>query len=85
MFVQDGVRRRVNQVLPIIDAFDPHSGWKDPRTVDPIDFLLHPHNSRRALLAAPHEHDPLHDVVIVVFSGNAEAAAGGRPRPWRGP
>ena len=40
--------------------------------VDRGDQLFDPGNGRRALLAAPHQHDALHDVVVLVEAGDAE-------------
>ena len=40
--------------------------------VDPFDQLLHPRDRRRALLAAPHQHDALDDIVVLVLAGDAE-------------
>ena len=40
--------------------------------VDRRHQLLDPQNGRRAFLAAAHQHDALHDVVVLIETGNAE-------------
>ena len=40
--------------------------------IDALDLALDPRDRGRALLAAPHQHDALHDVVGVILPGDAE-------------
>ena len=40
--------------------------------IDVVDQLFDPGDGRRTLLAAPHQHDALHDVVVLVEAGDAE-------------
>ena len=77
--VQHGAGRDVDQVLAVVDALDPHARRQDVRTVDPLDLPLDALDRRHALLAAPHQHDALDDVVVVVHAGDAEARLVARP------
>ena len=70
--LQHGPGRGLDQVLAVIDALDMNPGRQDGRAVDPFDQLLHPRDRRRALLAAPHQHDALDDIVVLVLAGDAE-------------
>ena len=63
----------LDEVLAIVDALDAHARRENVRTVDALDFALDAFDRRHALLAAAHQHDPLHDVVIGIVAGNAEA------------
>jgi hypothetical protein len=48
------------------------AGRQNATVVDAIDLCFDPLNCGCALLSAAHEHDALHDVVVVVRAGNAE-------------
>ena len=73
--VQHGAGRDVDQVLAVVDALDVHAGRQDAGVVDAFDQLLDARDGRRALLAAPHQHDALHDVVVLVAGRRCRAAA----------
>ena len=77
--VQDRAGGDVDQVLAVVDALDAHAGRQDAGAVDALDLLLDPVDGRHALLAAAHQHDALHDVVVVVLAGDAEARLDARP------
>ncbi len=70
--LEHGPGRGLDQVLAVIDALDMHTRRKDGGIVDALDELLDPGDGGRALLAAPHQHDPLHDVVVAVLARDAE-------------
>ena len=70
--VQHGVGGDVDQVLAVVDPLDLHARRQDRGIVDGGDQLLDAGNGRRTLLAAPHQHDALHDVVVLVEAGDAE-------------
>ena len=71
--VQNGMRRDVDQVLAVINAFDPHARRQDVGIVDLRHLLLDTADRRQALFAAAHHDDAFDDVVIVVLAGDAEA------------
>src|SRR2546421_9625126 len=71
--VQDRVRGYVDQVLAIVDALDTHAGRQDIRAINALYLLVHALDGWRALLAAPHEDDALHDIIRGVHAGDAEA------------
>src|SRR5262249_34293586 len=71
---EHGLGRGLDQVLAVVDALDTYAGRQDGRIVDVLDKLLDPGDGRRTLLAAPHQHDALDDVVIVVLAGDT--------KPW---
>src|SRR5690606_14909605 len=71
--VQDGMRRSVDEILTIVNSFDPHAGRQNPGRIDTLDFSLHPLDGRTALLTAAHQDDALNDIVVVVLAGNTEA------------
>ena len=70
--MQHGVGGDVDQVLAVVDALDPHARRQDAGIVDAGDELLDARDGRRALLVAAHQHDALHDVVVLVDAGDAE-------------
>src|SRR6185369_2152318 len=70
--VQHGVGGDVDQILAVVDPLDLHAGRQDRGIVDVVDQLLDPGNGRRTLFAAPHQHDALHDIVVLIEAGNAE-------------
>ena len=41
--------------------------------VDPLDLLLDPLDRGHAFFAAPHQHNALHDVVVVVLAGDSKS------------
>ncbi len=71
--VEDRPGRDVDELLAIVDALDPHAGRKNVAVVDALDLLLDAPDGRHALLAAAHQHDALHDVVVIILAGDAEA------------
>ncbi len=71
--VQHGVGGELDQVAAIVDALDAHAGRQNAGIVDGLNELVDALDGRRALLAAPHQDDALHDVVGLVEPGNAEA------------
>ena len=73
MLCRTVLRGDVDEVLAIVDALDAHAGRQDVRTVDALDFALDALDGRHALLAAAHQHDALHDVVVGILAGDAEA------------
>ena len=70
--VQHGVGGDVHQRAAIVDALDVHARRQDVAVVDLVDFGQHAAQGRHGLRAAPHQHDALHDVVVVVLTGDAE-------------
>src|ERR1700681_3928799 len=70
--VQHGRGGDVDQVLAVVDPLDPHARRQDTGVIDRGDELLDAQNRRRALLAAAHQHDALHDVVVLIEAGDAE-------------
>src|SRR5581483_10130622 len=70
--VQDRVRGDVDQVLAVVDALDAHARRQHVRVVDALHLLMDALDGGRALLAAAHEDDALHDVVGLVLAGDAE-------------
>ena len=70
--VQHGRGGDVDQVLAVVDSLDPHARRQDAGIVDRCHELLDPQYRRRTLLAAAHQHDALHDVVVLVETGDAE-------------
>ena len=62
----------VDQVLAVVDALDFHPRRQDAGVVDRGDQLLDARDGRRTLLAAAHQHDALHDVVVLIEAGDAE-------------
>ena len=68
--VQHCPRRNVDQILAVVNAFDPHAGRQQARCVDLLDLIAHAHDRWHALLAAPHEHDALHDIVVLAAAGD---------------
>ena len=71
--VQHGVGGDVDQVLAVVDPLDAAR-----RAAGSLELLmeatelLDAGDGRRTLLAAPHQHDALHDVVVLVEAGDAE-------------
>src|SRR4029077_3476041 len=70
--VQHRVGGEIDQVLAVVDTLDLDAGRQDRGSVDGGDELLDAGDGRRALLAAAHQNDALHNVVIVVDAGDAE-------------
>ena len=70
--MQNGVGRDANQVSPVVDSFDANARRKNAGVVDSFHLRLHAFDGRQTLLAAAHEDDPLHDIVIVVVAGDAQ-------------
>src|SRR6267378_2671858 len=70
--VQHGRGGDVDQVLAVVDALDPYPRRQDAGVVDRAHQRFDPRDGRRALLAAPHQHDALHDVVVLIEAGDAE-------------
>src|SRR5207248_5246422 len=62
----------IDQILAVIDPLDVHAGRQDVGFIDGCDQLLDAQDRRRTLLAAAHQHDDLHDVVVVIQAGNSE-------------
>ena len=50
-----------------------HTGRQDSRSIDLVHLCFNAADGRRGLLAAAHQHYALHDVVVVVLAGDAEA------------
>lgn len=65
--------RQPDQFGTIIDAFEMHTGRQDSRSIDLVHLCFNAADGRRGLLAAAHQHNALHDVVVVVLAGDAEA------------
>ena len=65
--------RQPDQFGTIIDAFEMHTGRQDSRSIDLVHLRFDAADGRRGLLAAAHQHNALHDVVVVVLAGDAEA------------
>ncbi len=70
--VQHGRGRDVDQILAVVDALDPHARRQDAGIVDRCHQLLDAQDRRRTLLAAAHQHDALHDIVVLIEAGDAE-------------
>ena len=70
--VQHGVGGDVDQRAPVVDALDAHAGRQHAGAVDLLDLGQHAGQGRQGLRAAPHQHDALDDVVVVVVAGDAE-------------
>src|ERR1700682_4493193 len=70
--VQHGCGGDVDQVLAVVDPFDMHARRQDAGVIDRGDELLDAGDRRRALLATAHQHDALHDVVVLVDAGDTE-------------
>ena len=70
--VQHGAGRHVDQDAAVVDALDAHAGRQQVGAVDAVDLLLHGAQGRQGLRAAPHQHDALDDVVVVVVAGHAQ-------------
>src|SRR3954469_15417999 len=70
--VQHGVGGEFDQVAAVVDAFDAHAGRQDAGLVDGLNELVDALDGWRALLAAAHQDDALHDVVGLIEAGNAE-------------
>src|SRR6266851_4562747 len=70
--VQHGRGGDVDQILAVVDALDPDARRQDAGVVDRVDELLDAQNRRRTLLATAHQHDALHDVVVLIEAGDAE-------------
>src|SRR5581483_8149779 len=71
--VQHGVRRDVDEVGAVVDLLDAHAWRQEAGMVDAVDLRLHALERRQALLPAPHQHDPLDDVVVRILAGDAQA------------
>src|SRR5207237_10392227 len=70
---KNGMRGQVDEVAAIVEAVDTHARRQDTRCVELLDLLFNTADRRQALLAAPHQHDSLDDVVLLVAAGNSEA------------
>ena len=70
--VQHGVGGDVDQRAAVVDALDADAGRQDAGAVDLLDLGQHAGQGRQGLRAAPHQHDALDDVVVVVLAGDAE-------------
>src|SRR5260370_6492500 len=70
--VQHGRGGDVDQVLAVIDSLDPHARRQDAGVVDRRHQLFDAENRRRALLATAHQHDALHDVIVLIEASDAE-------------
>src|SRR6266852_5388470 len=70
--VQHGRGGDVDQVLAVVDSLDPHAGRQDAGVVDRRHQLFDAQNRWRALLTAAHQHDSLHDVIVLIEAGDAE-------------
>ena len=64
--------REVDEFLAVVDAFDFDPRRQDSVVVNAIDFRFDPLNCGCALLSAAHEHDALHNIVVVVHACDAE-------------
>ncbi|MGY4471243.1 hypothetical protein ACVWWK_006952 [Bradyrhizobium sp. LB9.1b] len=62
----------LNQIPAVVDALDAHARRQDAGVVDGLNELVDALDGWRALLAAAHQDDALHDVVGIVEAGNAE-------------
>ena len=71
--LQDRLGRDVDQLLAVVDAFDPHAGRQNIAVVDTVNFLGHAFDGGHALFEAAHQHDALDDVVDVILAGNSQA------------
>src|SRR4029077_19567287 len=71
--LQHRFRRRLDQVLPIVNPLDLDPGRENGGFVDGCHEFFDPRDGWRALLAAPHQHDALDNIVIVVFAGDAKS------------
>ncbi len=63
----------VDQRAAVVDALDAYARRQHARGIDLVDFGQHTGQRRQSLRAAAHQHDALHDVVVVVLAGDAEA------------
>src|SRR5262249_16420295 len=71
--VQNGIGRDLDQVAAVVNALDAHAGRKNIQAVDALDLGLDTADGRQALLAAPHQHAALHDIVILVLARDAKS------------
>src|SRR5271154_902106 len=71
--MQHRTGRDVDQLATIVDLLDIDPGGQDALSVDLFDFGFDTLDGWQALLSAPHEHDALHDVVVLVETGYPEA------------
>ena len=71
--MQHGARGHADQVAAVVDALDVHAGRQQAAGVDSLDLALDALDRRARLGAAAHQHDALHDVVVVVAAGDAES------------
>ncbi len=58
--------------LAVVDPFDLHAGRQDAGIVDLRHLCFDAQDRRRALLAPPHQHDALDDVVVIILAGDAQ-------------
>ncbi len=70
--LKHGAGGDADEFRAVVDRFDVHAGGQDSRAVDLGDFGFDGADRRHALLAAVHEDDSLHDVVVVVLPRDAE-------------
>ena len=70
--VQHGVGGDVDQDAAVVDALDAHAGRQQVGAVDPVDLGLDQAQGLHGLGAAPHQHDALHDIVVIVVPGDAQ-------------
>ena len=70
--VQDGVRRRLDQVRAVVVGRDVHPGRKQVVPPDLGDLGAHALERAPRVAADLHEHDPLDDVVVAVVAHDAE-------------
>src|SRR5215471_7016403 len=69
---QDGMGGQADEVAAIVNALDTYPRRENARRVDLVDFRFDAANRGQALLAAPHQDDPLNDVVLLVPAGDSE-------------
>ena len=70
--VQHRVSGQMDQLRAVIDLFHVHAGRQDAGVVDLLHQRLDALDGRQAFGAAPHQHDALHDVVVVILPRDAE-------------
>ncbi len=70
---QHGAGGDVDEIGAVVDRLDMNARRQDVGAVDVCDLCLNSADRGHALLAALHEHDALHDVVVIVLACDAEA------------
>src|SRR5208283_2144871 len=71
--VQHRMGRNVDEFAAIVNLLDADTRGKDARGIDLVDLGFDAANGWQAFLSAAHQHDALHNVVLVVITCYSEA------------